>query len=109
MHFSLFNHIPKELFETGFHQLLWMQKHKVAKSDRWKPPPQSWVKLNVDGNVRLHGKIAGYGAVLRNQFFEILLKLRRGSMIVMHSNRACSSLADALAKEATMLSLLQSP
>ncbi|KAH9799959.1 reverse transcriptase domain-containing protein [Citrus sinensis] len=38
----------------------------TVKQQRWKPPPQGWIKINVDAATKIEKQVAGLGIVLRD-------------------------------------------
>ncbi|XP_015383105.1 uncharacterized protein LOC107175839 [Citrus sinensis] len=38
----------------------------TVKQQRWKPPPQGWIKINVNAATKIEKQVAGLGIVLRD-------------------------------------------
>ncbi|MBA0848907.1 hypothetical protein Goshw_008595 [Gossypium schwendimanii] len=60
--------------------------------DRWKPPQDSWVKLNFDAAYKVQSNKSCSGFIIRNEEGEVM-----GSGITLHSNVLDAGLAEALA------------
>lgn len=48
------------------------EKGKIARSGRWSPPPVGFYKLNTDGAVDVVNGKRGLGAVLRNEYGDLM-------------------------------------
>lgn len=64
-----------------------------TKQDYWHPPPQGFLKFNIDGASKGNPSVAGFGGVLRDDYGCIL------SIFHCHLGRATNNLAELMALE----------
>ena len=43
-----------------------LENKLIVKQQQWKPPPQGWLKINVDAAINIEKQVAGLGMVLRD-------------------------------------------
>ena len=56
------NHLANACFRAFMES----NKHRIERWVRWKPPPDSYIKLNSDGSSFGNPSTAGFGGLLRN-------------------------------------------
>ncbi|XP_042980029.1 uncharacterized protein LOC122310214 [Carya illinoinensis] len=54
-------------------QLFDVSNQKITKVVRWHPPPNDFLKLNIDGATFPEHSVAGIGVVLRDQYGEVVV------------------------------------
>ena len=66
------------------------------KQDYWHPPPQGFLKYNIDGASKGNLGIAGFGGVLRDENDCILF------IFHFHLGRATNNMAELMALEKSL-------
>ena len=56
-----------------------MEISKMEKPKQWKPPPESWCKVNVNAAIDNQSQKAGLGVVIRNDKGDVVAAIKPSS------------------------------
>ncbi|XP_073357718.1 uncharacterized protein [Aegilops tauschii subsp. strangulata] len=72
---------------------------------RWTPPPEEWIKINIDGSFRPDERNGGWGAVFRDHVGDVLVCASRflpNILNALHSEMLAAEIALHLASDLGM-------